>query len=131
LFDADAASLFSVFTCSPSGFAVFCLLHLYLLVGWVRSVVPSSHHAFLLKVAIVSGLVIIGFAVLLSALGFVPFLTGRLWTLLGATTNIAIVKSVSEHQVKSASFCFCFYKRIRFVVIFVCLSAYTLGILFC
>lgn len=30
--------------------------------------------------------------------GQIPFLTGRLWALLGATSNIAIVKSVSEHQ---------------------------------
>lgn len=40
----------------------------------------------------------IGAFVLLSAAGYFPRLTGRLLSLLGSTSNIAIVKSVSEHQ---------------------------------
>jgi dolichyl-diphosphooligosaccharide--protein glycosyltransferase len=39
-----------------------------------------------------------GVLILLAVSGTIPFLTGRLYSLLGATSNIAIVKSVSEHQ---------------------------------
>ena len=41
---------------------------------------------------------LIGAVLFLAVTGAVPFLTGRLKSLLGATSNIAIVKSVSEHQ---------------------------------
>ena len=79
-------------------FAVFGLLQLYNAFYWLQSLLPASDLKTLGRYLLVLALVLVVVVVLLGVTGFVPFLTGRLKTLLGATSNIAIIKSVSEHQ---------------------------------
>lgn len=79
-------------------FGVFALLQLYNAYYFLHSMMSPAEFRLLgrwLGVAAAGSLMAL---LLLAVSGTVPFLTGRLYSLLGATTNIAIVKSVSEHQ---------------------------------
>jgi dolichyl-diphosphooligosaccharide---protein glycosyltransferase len=79
-------------------FGVFALLQLYNAYYWLHSMMTPAEFRLLgrwLGVAAAGSILAL---LLLAVSGTVPFLTGRLYSLLGATTNIAIVKSVSEHQ---------------------------------
>ena len=79
-------------------FGVFGLLQLYNAFYWLQSLLPASDLKTLGRYLLIAALALVVVVVLLATTGFVPFLTGRLKTLLGATSNIAIIKSVSEHQ---------------------------------
>jgi dolichyl-diphosphooligosaccharide--protein glycosyltransferase len=79
-------------------FGVFCLLQVWLLYTYLQGILHKSQFQYVIYLAVMTifaGIVIIG---LLAYSGTIPFLTGRLKSLLGSTSNIAIVKSVSEHQ---------------------------------
>lgn len=81
-----------------AAFAVFGLLQLYNAFYWLQSLLPVQDLKMLGRYLLIASLGLVVLLVLLSLTGFIPFLTGRLKTLLGATSNIAIIKSVSEHQ---------------------------------
>lgn len=81
-----------------AAFGVFGLLQVYNGFFYVRSLVPPAHLKVVGRWFLLSILASIGILILLLASGAIPALTGRLLSLLGATSNIAIVKSVSEHQ---------------------------------
>jgi dolichyl-diphosphooligosaccharide---protein glycosyltransferase len=77
---------------------VFGLIQLVALFYYLQSMVSREN----MKYLIMSFFTLLGamfvVVIVLSVLGYVPRLTGRLLSLLGASKNIAIVKSVSEHQ---------------------------------
>jgi dolichyl-diphosphooligosaccharide--protein glycosyltransferase len=77
---------------------IFGLLQIYAFVNWLRSMLSAKDIKVLFRFVLFLVVGLIGLIVLLVMTGSVPMLTGRLLSLLGATSNIAIVKSVSEHQ---------------------------------
>eukprot|EP00474_Spongospora_subterranea_P008975 CRZ09433.1 hypothetical protein [Spongospora subterranea] len=77
---------------------VFCLLQVYAFLNFVHSRVSRAQFRSILKMIGATVAISIVGVIGLALTGTVPFLTGRLKSLMGATTNIAIVKSVSEHQ---------------------------------
>lgn len=79
-------------------FAMFCLLQAYLALHYLRTILSWKQFRFVIGMLGLSLLAVVAGLVLLAATGAVPFLTGRFKSLLGSTSNIAIVKSVSEHQ---------------------------------
>lgn len=79
-------------------FGVFALLQVYNGINWIRGLCSPAQFKVLLRSLFLAVLGAMGLLVFLAISGQVPFLTGRLYSLLGATSNIAIVKSVSEHQ---------------------------------
>jgi dolichyl-diphosphooligosaccharide--protein glycosyltransferase len=80
---------------------IFGLLQLYNFFFYVKSLVPPQHMRLLVIAAVLLVLSALAGVVLLSIMGYFPMLTGRFLALLGSTSNIAIVKSVSEHQPSS------------------------------
>ena len=77
---------------------VFGLLQIYTFYYFIKSLIPEQHMEVFIKFTLNSVFILLGSILFLAVTGFIPALTGRLWRLLGATSNIAIVKSVSEHQ---------------------------------
>ncbi|MES1909922.1 MAG: hypothetical protein MHM6MM_002603 [Cercozoa sp. M6MM] len=78
---------------------VFCLCQAHKLVSALRSVTPKKRHSQVSR--LVAFLAIAAFAalLLLAVSGAIPMLTARLLELIGPIAeNMAIVKSVSEHQ---------------------------------
>jgi len=63
--------------------------------------VSEKQFKYLLRMAILGAVGLFAMVVLAALSGRVPFLTARFKALLGSTSNIAIVKSVSEHQPSS------------------------------
>eukprot|EP00466_Bigelowiella_natans_P001475 jgi/Bigna1/55176/estExt_Genewise1Plus.C_530008 len=82
-------------------FGVFGLLQLYTYFYWIKSMVSEKQFKYLLRMAILGAVGLFAMVVLAALSGRVPFLTARFKALLGSTSNIAIVKSVSEHQPSS------------------------------
>ncbi|GAB5366072.1 hypothetical protein AAMO2058_001113000 [Amorphochlora amoebiformis] len=81
--------------------AVFGLLQIYTYFNWTKSMVSEREFKYILRMAILGAVGLIIMIVLAAISGRVPFLTARFKALLGSTSNIAIVKSVSEHQPSS------------------------------
>jgi len=83
-----------------AAFGVFVFLQVYTLFIYLKALMAERPDLFrsLLRYAALAVLGMFAAVVVLAVSGQIPFLTGRLWALLGATSNIAIVKSVSEHQ---------------------------------
>jgi dolichyl-diphosphooligosaccharide--protein glycosyltransferase len=81
-----------------AAFGTFAFLQIYNIYFYVRSLVPAAQRERFVQVVMYGVFGAVGLLVLLAVSGAIPALTGRLWALLGATSNIAIVKSVSEHQ---------------------------------
>jgi len=81
-----------------AAFGVFGLLQIYNAFFFLQSMVPAADLKVVGRWLMLVALVSVGVLIVLAATGTIPFLTGRLYSLLGATSNIAIVKSVSEHQ---------------------------------
>jgi dolichyl-diphosphooligosaccharide--protein glycosyltransferase len=77
---------------------VFGILQLYAGITWIRTLLPQKHLTLLFRSAVALAAGLVSLFVIAAALGKVPFFTARLLSLLGATSNIAIIKSVSEHQ---------------------------------
>ena len=77
---------------------VFGIIQLYMGVNWLRTLLSSKHLALLFRTAVALMIGVVTLIITAAALGKIPFFTARLLSLLGATSNIAIVKSVSEHQ---------------------------------
>lgn len=78
--------------------AIFVLLNVAVIYHWLKSIMPPQHIKLFFRSLGILTLGIIGVVLALAIGGQLPFLTGRLYTLLGATSNLAIIKSVSEHQ---------------------------------
>jgi len=122
---------------------IFLLLQIYVLFDFVKSILPERHTKTLVRWMATGMVGFVGLLVLAAASGRLPFFTARLLSLLGATSNIAIVKSVSEHQPSSwttfffdlhcivflvpVGMYFCF-KHLSdanlFVVLYACFAAY-------
>jgi dolichyl-diphosphooligosaccharide--protein glycosyltransferase len=81
-----------------AAFGVFGLLQVYNFFYYLKAMLPADNLRVLGRWAGIVTLALVGILIVLAVSGQIPFLTGRLYSLLGATTNIAIVKSVSEHQ---------------------------------
>ncbi len=81
--------------------AAFGLLQLYTYFYWTKRMVSKKHFSALLRMAMYAAGGALALVVLAALSGRVPFLTARFKALLGSTSNIAIVKSVSEHQPSS------------------------------
>jgi dolichyl-diphosphooligosaccharide--protein glycosyltransferase len=81
-----------------AAFGVFGLLQLYNAFFFFQSMVPAADLKIVGRWIMLFTLISTGVLIVLAVSGTIPFLTGRLYSLLGATSNIAIVKSVSEHQ---------------------------------
>jgi dolichyl-diphosphooligosaccharide--protein glycosyltransferase len=69
----------------------------------IRSWLSEKQFRYVIFMLIFLGVALITGVVLLALSGYVPALTGRFKSLIGSTSNIAIVKSVSEHQPTSWS----------------------------
>eukprot|EP00494_Astrolonche_serrata_P029172 UN29439 len=82
-----------------AAFGVFALLQVYTFYNYLTSMAQSQEDKDLIFYGF-SGAIICGFCLLLllAVLGKLPGLTARFLALIGSTKNIAIVKSVSEHQ---------------------------------
>lgn len=81
-----------------ASFGTFGILQLYNIFFYLKSNLSTSNMKLLLRWSGIGVLLILSLVLFLALTGQVPFLTGRLYSLLGATSNLAIVKSVSEHQ---------------------------------
>lgn len=82
-----------------AAFGAFALVQLFQLYTMLCEYLPEQHIKTLLRhffLVLLPSLFAV-FAILM-LLGYFPRLTGRLLSLLGSTSNIAIIKSVSEHQ---------------------------------
>jgi len=80
---------------------VFGLLQIYTYFYWTKSMVTPKEFKYLVRMAILGAVSVLALLILAALSGRVPFLTARFKALLGSTSNIAIVKSVSEHQPSS------------------------------
>ena len=81
-----------------AAFGVFGLLQLYNAFFFLQAMIPAADLKIVGRWLMLFTLISTGVLIVLAVSGTIPFLTGRLYSLLGATSNIAIVKSVSEHQ---------------------------------
>lgn len=79
-------------------FLVFMLLQGHLLFTFIWNNLSVKSREQLLHFCLIAATGGFFFVLLIVALGIFPALTGRLLSLLGSSSNIAIVKSVSEHQ---------------------------------
>lgn len=79
-------------------FGVFLLLQAAALFLYLQENLPKKQFRYVLWVIALVALAGVGVLVLLASLGYIPFLTSRFKMLVGSTSNIAIVNSVSEHQ---------------------------------
>eukprot|EP00823_Brevimastigomonas_motovehiculus_P002182 TRINITY_DN1371_c0_g1_i1.p1 TRINITY_DN1371_c0_g1~~TRINITY_DN1371_c0_g1_i1.p1 ORF type:complete len:766 (+),score=186.20 TRINITY_DN1371_c0_g1_i1:55-2298(+) len=77
---------------------IFILLQLYNMVNAIRAMLSPERVKKLFYYGLFLIAILVALFIVLAITGSVPFLTGRLLSLLGSTSNIAIVKSVSEHQ---------------------------------
>jgi len=92
---------FQPFSTSPEHIAalgMFGLMQVFMFVSWLRTLLSAKHIQLLFRSTVLLVIAAVSLLVVAAALGKVPFFTARLLSLLGATSNIAIVKSVSEHQ---------------------------------
>jgi len=132
-----------------AAFGVFGLLQAYNGVQILKRFVTSSKdQKYLFRLAITAILGLLGLFVLAAISGVFPSLTGRLLSLIGMKANIAIVKSVSEHQPTSwgtyffdmhmlvwlapAGLYFCFQKptdQNLFIILYCLFAVYFSGIM--
>jgi dolichyl-diphosphooligosaccharide--protein glycosyltransferase len=92
---------FQPFSSSPEhigAMGVFGLMQIFMFVSWLKTLLSAKHLQLLFRSTVLLVVAAVSLLVVAAALGKVPFFTARLLSLLGATSNIAIVKSVSEHQ---------------------------------
>ncbi len=72
---------------------MFGLLQVYGFLKWVQGLVPASDLKVVFRWALLALAALVGLLIFLSITGNIPFLTGRLYSLLGATTNMYVTHS--------------------------------------
>jgi dolichyl-diphosphooligosaccharide--protein glycosyltransferase len=104
-----------------AAFAVFVLLQVLQLHRFLKATLTPPTMRRVLRGTVYAVATLAVAVVAVSALGLVPSFTGRLLRLLGSSKNIAIVKSVSEHQPSPwTSFFFDLHVIVVFVPVGLC-----------